>query len=113
MERKCNKNTCFEKKLKTVGAWNKQNINGIDPSIDRLAMTLGKSRSKLVQNDFTRVAGMGLGDEESYDKSINADLSINETNPFAHLSIFSINDSGFPRGKASMFWISMKRRRYF
>ena len=52
IERKCNKNTCFERKLKTVGAWNKENKNSIDKSIHKLASLMGNSEQSYVQNDF-------------------------------------------------------------
>lgn len=56
---------------------------------------MGKPKCRLIQNDFTRITGMSFVDDSNYEKSINADLSMNETNPFANLSIFSITDSGF------------------
>jgi hypothetical protein len=59
------------------------------------------------------VAGVSLGEDYSFEKSINADLSMTQINPFAHLSIFSITDSGFSRGSASNFLLKMKRRKYF
>jgi len=34
-------------------------------------------------------------------------------NPFAHLSIFSITDSDFNKGRPSKLWLKIKRRKYF
>lgn len=54
---KCNKSICYERKLHYLGAWNKENKNGIDNNISKLAINIGQKREYLVQNDFERLTG--------------------------------------------------------
>ena len=81
IERKCNKNTCFERKLKTVGAWNQENKNSIERSIHKLASLTGKQEKSYLQNDFERIGRKSFKVDGSFDKtflSVNQDLSMTE-----------------------------------
>lgn len=108
--RRCDKMTCFEKKLKTTGAWNKENPNRIDSNLSRLASTLSSTHQQLTANDFYRVPGYK---DRSFDQSImsaSLDLVACQPNPLANISF--MEGSGRERRRENKFWRAARRRKW-
>lgn len=108
--RRCDKMICFEKKLRTTGAWNKANPNRIDSNLSRLASTLNSTHHQLTANDFYRVPGYK---DRSFDQSImsaSLDLVACHPNPLANISF--MEGLGRERRRENKFWRAVRRRKW-